>query len=77
MVMREVALLIGAGILIGIPAAFALGGLVESQLFGLKAADPWVFIGGAFLLASIALAAGWIPARRAMRISPIRALKYE
>ncbi len=77
MVMREVALLIGAGILIGIPAAFALGGLVESQLFGLKAADPWVFIGGALLLALIALAAGWIPARRAMRISPIQALKYE
>lgn len=77
MVMREVALLIGAGIFIGIPSAFALGGLVESQLFGLKAADPWVFIGCALLLALIALAAGWIPARRAMRISPIQALKYE
>jgi predicted permease len=77
MVMREVALLIGAGIVIGIPAAFVLGGLVESQLFGLKAADPWVFIGAALLLAMIALAAGWIPARRAMRISPIQALKYE
>src|SRR5271165_628043 len=73
MVMREVALLIGAGIFIGIPAAYALGGLVESQLFGLKAADPWVFIGGALLLALIALVAGWIPARRAMRISPIQA----
>jgi len=77
MVMREVALLVAAGILIGVPAAFALGGLVESQLFGLKAADPLVFSGGALLLALIALAAGWIPARRAMRISPIQALKYE
>jgi predicted permease len=77
MVMREVALLVAAGIIIGVPAALALGGLVESQLFGLKAADPWVFIGGAVLLAAIALAAGWIPARRAMRISPLRALKYE
>jgi len=75
--MREVALLVAAGILIGIPAALALGGLVESQLFGLKAADPWVFVGGAIVLTLIALAAGWIPARRAMRISPIQALKYE
>jgi predicted permease len=77
MVMREVTLLVAAGILIGVPAAFALGGLVESQLFGLKAADPLVFSGGALLLALIALAAGWIPARRAMRISPVQALKYE
>ncbi len=77
MVMREVALLVAAGILIGVPAALILGGLVESQLFGLKAADPVVFVGGGLLLALIAMAAGWMPARRAMRISPMRALKYE
>jgi ABC-type antimicrobial peptide transport system permease subunit len=54
-----------------------LGRLVESQLDGLTAADPFVFAGAAGLLAVVSVLAGLIPARRAIRIDPIRALRHE
>jgi ABC-type antimicrobial peptide transport system permease subunit len=51
--------------------------LVESQLFGMKANDPLVFSTATVVLALSAGLAGYIPARRAARIDPIRALRYE
>ncbi|BDC49396.1 hypothetical protein F183_A17120 [Bryobacterales bacterium F-183] len=77
LVMREVLTLLGIGLVIGVPAAMALGKYVSSQLYGIQADDP--MIGGVTLIILIAVAslAGLIPARRAARIDPILALRYE
>lgn len=77
LVLAEVALLIVAGMAAGIGAGLLGGQYVESQLFGVKARDPLVFGLSALLLFWASLAAGWIPAWRAARIDPIRALRYE
>jgi len=67
----------GAGIAIGLAAAFGVSRLVESQLYGVKAADPAVFAGGAAFLAIVAVAAALVPGWRASKIEPVVALKYE
>ncbi len=77
LVLKEAAVLAAAGLAIGVPAALALSRLVESQLFGIKAADPLTFIAGGAILAVVALLAGYLPGRRASRIDPIRALRHE
>jgi predicted permease len=77
MVMREVLVLLAAGAVVGVGAALALGKLVQSQLFGVAATDPVSLAVAAFGLATVAAAAGYIPALRASRIDPIRALRYE
>jgi ABC-type antimicrobial peptide transport system permease subunit len=77
LVMREVGWLVAAGALVGLAAAVALSRLVESQLFGMKANDPFVFSVATVVLALAAGLAGFIPARRAARIDPIKALRYE
>ncbi|MGE5567994.1 MAG: ABC transporter permease [Rhodospirillales bacterium] len=77
LVLREAAGLVAAGLAIGIPAALALSRLVQSQLFGIKAADPLTFVAGGTVLTLVALLAGYLPGRRASRIDPIRALRQE
>jgi predicted permease len=77
MVMREVFLLLGIGLVIGIPSAFALSRLVSSQLFGVAPTDLRTTIIAGTVLAVVALGAGFLPARRASVIDPIRALRYE
>ena len=77
LVMKEVGLLVATGALVGLAAAVALSRLVESQLFGIKANDPFVFSVATVVLALAAGLAGYIPARRAARIDPIKALRYE
>ena len=77
LVMREVLVLVGIGLAIGLPAALALGRLVAAQLYGVKANDPWMAVIAILMLASVAAAAGLVPARRAARLDPIVALRQE
>jgi putative ABC transport system permease protein len=77
MVMREVLLLLGIGLAIGVPAALALGRYVSSSLYGIQPNDPSIATTTVVLLALVSAAAGLIPAHRASRIDPILALRYE
>ena len=76
-VMKEVLLLLAIGLVVGIPAAIALGRFVSTQLYGVQAQDPRVAGLAIVLLAGVAALAGMIPARRASRIDPLIALRYE
>ncbi len=75
LVLSEVGRFLAVGAAIGLPAAWALARFIESILFGVKAADPLVFAGGAALMAVVALVAGYLPARRAAKIDPLDALR--
>ena len=77
MVMREVFTLIAIGVGVGVPAALVLMRVVKSQLYGLEAHDPWTLGLATGLLAVVACAAGYIPALRASRVDPMKALRYE
>jgi len=68
---------VAVGIAIGVPVAFALTRLVSSKLYGLKATDPLTIIVASLVLAAVAMLAGYLPARRASRVDPLIALRYE
>ncbi len=77
LVMRESAILIVAGLAIGLPLTLALGGLVQSQLYGLPARDPATLGGAAILLCFVAFMAAAVPSRKALAIDPAQALRTE
>jgi predicted permease len=77
MVMREVLILIGAGLAAGFLLALALANLVRSQLFGLNPRDPLTFVGSAIVLTVAAGLAGFIPALRASSLAATTALRHE
>jgi predicted permease len=77
MVLRESTWLATAGIVAGVGGALMLTRLVKSMLYGIQANDPLTIAGGVVLLLMVAVASGWIPARRAARMQPMEALRHE
>ncbi len=77
MVLRDAFLLVVIGIAVGIPAAASLTRFAKSLLFGVEANDPITITCAALLMLLIAAAAGYLPARRASRVDPMIALRYE
>jgi predicted permease len=77
MVLREVAIMAAAGIVLGVPVAIGLSRFVQSQLYGLSPTDPATLAVATLVLGSVAMIAGYVPARRATRVDPMLALRYE
>src|SRR5260370_39494286 len=77
LIMREVLILAVTGLAIGLTAAVRLTRLVEAQLFGIQATDLATMLLSTFRIAAVALLAGYLPARRATTVDPMRALRFE
>jgi ABC-type antimicrobial peptide transport system permease subunit len=77
MVLRETLVLVLTGIAIGVPAALAAARLISSQLFEVGYADPLTVAVATAVLIAVAAIAGYLPARRAARVDPIVALRFE
>jgi ABC-type antimicrobial peptide transport system permease subunit len=77
LILREVVVLAVIGLVVGLPIAYVLGRVFESLLFGVKAADPLVFVAAGVLLTGATMLGGYLPSRKAAAIDPLVALRYE
>jgi len=76
-VLRQGLTLAVIGVCIGLPVALGLGNILRSEMYGLNPADPIVLVGTSLLVIAVAVLAAWIPARRAAKVDPMEALRYE
>ncbi len=77
MIFKESLLLLAIGIAIGIPATLAAGRMIQSQLFGLSPSDPLTVFAAVLTISFVTLIAAYFPARRATKVDPVVALRYE
>jgi predicted permease len=77
MVLKESLVLLAIGISLGIGATLAAGHYLQTMLFGLKPSDPQTLVEAVFVIVAVTLLAAWFPARRATRVDPMVALRYE
>jgi predicted permease len=77
MVLRESMIMVAIGVTLGLAGALAAGRLIAAVLFGLEPNDVWTITAAIGLMAAVSLAAGYLPARRASRVDPMVALRYE
>jgi putative ABC transport system permease protein len=77
MILAQGVKIAGAGVIIGLAASLGLTRLMAKLLFSVSAADPLTFAAVAIVLVAVAMLACYIPARRALRVDPIIALRYE
>jgi ABC-type antimicrobial peptide transport system permease subunit len=77
MILRETLYLVLAGLVIGVPAALFGARLIATQLFDMSPTDPITLVAAAVVMTIVALLAGYLPARRASRVNPLNALRYE
>jgi predicted permease len=77
LIVKEVGSMLIAGVVVGLPLAYVLARLSESLLFGVSASNPSIYVLGLVLVTLVAVAACYIPARRATRVDPLVALRYE
>jgi predicted permease len=77
LILREAAWMLAIGLVLGLPIAYALGRIIESQLWNVSSGDPLVMALAALGISTVALGAGLIPAWRATKVQPMTALRYE
>jgi ABC-type lipoprotein release transport system permease subunit len=75
--LKQVTRMLVVGTVIGLAGALAVGRAAQSLLFDLQGKDPWVVMAVTVLLSAIALGAAYVPALRASRVDPMRALRHE
>jgi ABC-type antimicrobial peptide transport system permease subunit len=76
-VLKESLLLVAVGLAVGLPTSWGAAQLISNQLFGLRPSDPLTLITAVTLLTLVAALAGYLPARKAARVNPLVALRYE
>lgn len=76
-ILRETLLLLSGGVALGLPLSLIAASYVRDQLFGLKANDPFTYAIALIVVTGVVLLSSWLPARRAARINPVDALRYE
>jgi ABC-type antimicrobial peptide transport system permease subunit len=77
MIFGEMGRLTLLGVALGLLASFFITPFMASQLFGVSARDPWMFVGVVLVLGTVTVVSALLPARRAARVEPLVALRYE